>query len=142
MSTERLLKMETTEKRLYCVGCLGILGVMAYLLVAKYTSFDLLSFIPPCGFRCVTGLYCPGCGGTRAVRALLRGEFITSFLFHPFVMYCAVIAGVFMISNTLQLIVGKRMKIGMKYRHGYLYGSVAVLVVNWIVQNIYILLTK
>ena len=134
--------METTEKRLYLIGWLCILVIVVYLLLAKYTPFDLLSFVPPCGIRVLTGFYCPGCGGTRAVRALIQGKLITSFLYHPFVMYCTVIAGFFMISNTLQLIFGKHVKVGMKYRDGYLYGSAAVLVINWILQNIYILVTR
>ena len=134
--------METTEKRLYLIGWLCILVIVVYLLLAKYTPFDLLSFVPPCGIRVLTGFYCPGCGGTRAVRALIHGKLITSFLYHPCWMYCTVIAGLVMISNTLQLILGKHVKVGMKYRHGYLYGSAAVLVVNWILQNIYILVTR
>ena len=134
--------MEKTEKRLYFLGIGVLLLIGLYILFKQYTKFDLLSLIPPCRFRRMTGFYCPGCGGTRAVRALLQGRVITSFFYHPFVLYCAVVAGVFMITNTLQLVVGNKRKIGMKYRHGYLYGSAALLVVNWIVQNIYILFTK
>lgn len=132
--------MEKTEKRLYVLGLIGIFVIVSYLLFAKYTEFDLLDWIPPCGIRTLTGFYCPGCGGTRAVRALIEGRLITSFFYHPFVLYCAVIAGIFMVTNTLQIITGNRVKIGMKYRHGYLYAGAAVLIINWILQNIYIVI--
>lgn len=36
-----------------------------------------------------TGYYCPGCGGTRAITALLHGRLLSSFLYHPVVLYAA-----------------------------------------------------
>ena len=46
----------------------------------------------PCLFNELTGFYCPGCGGTRAVLALLSGYPVLSFLYHPLVPYCALVA--------------------------------------------------
>lgn len=134
--------MEQTEKRLYIMGWVAIIIFIVMVVVLHVVQFDFLNLVPPCGFRFVTGYYCPGCGGTRAVRALLQGRLLTSFLYHPFVLYCVVIAGVFMISNTLQLLTKNRWKIGLKYRHGYLYGGVVVIIANWILQNIHIFLNN
>lgn len=134
--------MEKTEKRLYILGWIGIAFILFMGVVLNAANFDFLAFVPPCGFRYVTGYYCPGCGGTRAVRALLQGKLITSFLYHPFVLYCVFIMMVFMVTNTIQLLTKNRWKIGLKYRHGYLYGGVIVIIVNWMIQNIYIFLNK
>ena len=49
-------------------------------------------------FLLMTGLYCPGCGGTRALKAFLRGEFLTSFRYHPLILYCACVAMIFLVS--------------------------------------------
>lgn len=134
--------MEKTEKRLYILGLAAVVIILIMEVILNVVEFDFLKLVPPCGFRFVTGYYCPGCGGTRAVRALLQGRLVESFLYHPFVLYCAVIAGVFMISNTIQLLTKNKWKIGLKYRHGYLYGGVVVIIVNWILQNIYIFLNN
>ncbi len=134
--------MEKTEKRLYILGLVAVVIILVMEVILNVAKFDFLKLVPPCGFRFVTGYYCPGCGGTRAVRALLQGRLVESFLYHPFVLYCAVIAGVFMISNTIQLLTKNKWKIGLKYRHGYLYGGVVVIIVNWILQNIYIFLNN
>ena len=124
--------MEQTEKRLYILGWTAIFIGFVMIVLMNVVQFDFLELVPPCGFRFMTGFYCPGCGGTRAVRALLQGKILLSFLYHPFVLYCVTIAGVFMMTNTLQLLGKNRWKIGLKYRHGYLYGGVAVIIVNWI----------
>lgn len=134
--------MEKTEKRLYILGIISGTLLLTFLVICKKLNLDLLDLVPPCGFRFVTGYYCPGCGGTRAVRALFSGKFVTSFFYHPFVIYCAIIMAVFMITNTIQLISRNKLKIGLKYRHGYIYGGVVVIIVNWIIQNIYIFLSK
>ena len=55
----------------------------------------------PCLFHELTGFYCPGCGGTRAVLALLAGHPVLSFLYHPLVPYCALVALVFAVSYAI-----------------------------------------
>lgn len=134
--------MEKTEKRLYILGLISITLLIIFLLICKKLNFDFLDMVPPCGFRLITGYYCPGCGGTRAVRSFFAGKFITSFFYHPFVVYCVIIMAVFMITNTIQLLSRNKWKIGLKYRHGYIYGGIVVIIVNWIVQNIYIFLSN
>ena len=46
----------------------------------------ILSLIPRCPFRSLTGLYCPGCGSTRSLHALLTGNWRASLAFHPLLL--------------------------------------------------------
>ena len=92
----------------------------------------------PCLFREMTGLYCPGCGGTRAVKALLRGDIVTSFLYHPLVLYCVLVAAVFGLSYTIYWKT-KNPKFRLYLENGYVYAGLAVLAVNFIVKNYYLI---
>ena len=98
-----------------------------------------------CGLNCGLctmrlGGYCPGCGGTRAVISLLRGEFLTSFICHPLVLYTAVVGGWFLISQTIARVSGRRLNIGMKYRDGYVWAALVIVIANFIVKNLLLLL--
>ncbi len=88
----------------------------------------------PCLFHLTTGLYCPACGGTRAVRALLRGNLKMSFQYHPIVLYMAAVilaeAASFVISK-----VTKNPRWYLGHELGFVYGGIAVLMVNWIFKN-------
>lgn len=59
---------------------------------------------PPCLFHLTTGYYCPGCGGTRAITALLRGRLLSSFLYHPVVLYAAFLFFRILISSIPELV--------------------------------------
>lgn len=60
----------------------------------------------PCLFHLATGYYCPGCGGTRAIMTLLHGQFLRSFLYHPAVLYAAVLFLRVLVVSSLELIRG------------------------------------
>ena len=74
------------EKKVYILGLIlipfGIFGIIIF--------DDLFNWMAKINFSCVmydlTGLYCPGCGGTRSINYLLNGHFLTSFIYHPFVI--------------------------------------------------------
>ena len=53
-------------------------------------------------------VYCPGCGGTRAVMALFRGQLLRSFYYHPAVPVTAVLAGIYLLSQTLWRLRGQK----------------------------------
>lgn len=88
----------------------------------------------PCLFRLITGLYCPGCGGTRAVKAFLTGHLVLSFLYHPIVLYVALLAVRFAVSYLLYWKTGDR-----RYRifleNKYIYTAVALTVANFLIKN-------
>lgn len=88
----------------------------------------------PCLFQLMTGLYCPGCGGTRAVRALLTGHPVLSFLYHPLVLYTAVVAGWFAVSYILYFLTGNRkFRLELDDRYAYVAGGIVIL--NFIIKN-------
>ena len=92
-------------------------------------------FVHPCIFHQVTGFYCPGCGGTRAVLALLKGNIIQSFLYHPIVVFTAVLFIWYGISHVLEWISRGKLKIGMRFRKGYLYAGFFIILINGLVRN-------
>ena len=122
------------ETLFYKLGkiCLVVGGIgIAVLLI---TDFEIISWYPECDFFSKTGLYCPGCGGTRAVKSLLRGDWVRSFLYHPFVPYCAIMYVFFM----LYVFVKKHFKLFKKVFpvEIVIYIGVGVLLLQWIVKVI------
>ena len=127
------------DRGFYLTGWILIAAVLAYAGITKLTGIHFLSYYPPCAFRLITGFYCPGCGGTRAVKALLAGDFLSSVRLHPFVPYTALLGIWFMVSQTIERISRGRVKIGMHFRMVYLWIALAIILVNWIVQNLLLL---
>ena len=122
------------EQLFYKLGkiCLvvGSVAVVALLI----TDFKIISWFPECDFLTKTGLYCPGCGGTRAVKSLLRGDLIRSFLYHPFVPYCAIMYISFMVYEFIK----KHFKIFKKVFpvEIVICIGVGVLLLQWIIKVI------
>lgn len=127
------------DRGFYLAGWILIAAAFAYAGITKLTGIHFLSYYPPCAFRLITGFYCPGCGGTRAVKALLAGDFLSSLRLHPFVPYTALLGTWFMVSQTIERISRGRIKIGMHFRMVYLWIALAVILINWIVQNLLLL---
>ena len=101
--------------------------------------FRLYSFPPDgCVLHNLTGYYCPGCGGTRAIHALLHGHIVRSFFYHPIVVYTAVFFGWFMLSQTIEKASRGRLAIGMHYRDIYLWIALAIVLLNWLVKNLFL----
>lgn len=94
----------------------------------------------PCVFHVWTGLYCPGCGGTRAVKALLTGHPVISFLYHPVVLYGALVAVVFA-GSYLVYLKTKNPKFRLYLENTYVYAGCGIIAVNFVVKN-YLLLVK
>ncbi len=88
----------------------------------------------PCPFYKLTGLYCPGCGGTRAVKFFLQGRLLTSFRFHPLVLYGVLAFGAEFLLFLTRQITGKD-KTYWRYEKELAYGAVAVVIVNFFVKN-------
>lgn len=127
------------ERTLYWI-CVSILLALALLMaLTRLLGIHLSELMPGCLFLRLTGYYCPGCGGTRAVMSLFRGEWLHSFWYHPVVPYTAVIGGWYVISHTIELVSKEKYAIGMHYRNLYLYLAVALILINWIIKNLFIL---
>lgn len=94
----------------------------------------------PCIFHIWTGLYCPGCGGTCAVRALLSGHPIISFLYHPLILYCTLVAAMFAGSCVIYFKT-KNPRFRLYLENTYVYVGCGIIVLNFIVKN-YLLVAK
>ena len=92
----------------------------------------------PCVFQELTGLYCPGCGGTRAVKALMKGNVITSFLYHPLVIYVVLVAAVFAFSYIIYAKT-KNPKFRLQFDNKYAYIGIGIIVINFVIKNYYLI---
>lgn len=132
----------STNKIVYLSGLVLAVAV-SVLFVLQHSSrirLDLTQVIYPCMFHRLSGLYCPGCGGTRAVKALLDGHLLECFLYHPFVLYCAVLYVLFMASHTLELLFAKRLPIrGLDFKISYVYIGIILILLQWMVKNLLLL---
>lgn len=121
------------ERGLYITGLIllvcGIPLLYLYMRGVEEGSF------PPCLFYQYFGVYCPGCGGSRAVKALFSGDIVTSLFYHPFVLYTAVVFGVFMISQTLEIVSSGRIR-GIRFHPWFLYAGLFMIVINCLIKNI------
>lgn len=92
-------------------------------------------FHMPCLFQLLTGLYCPGCGGTRAAVYLMKGQVIQSFVYHPLVLYTALVV----VAEVISAMVAKKTGRPERYLGHetlFIYIDAAVILVNWIVKNV------
>lgn len=95
-----------------------------------------------CYVKKLTGIPCPGCGGTRAVSALFSGDLVQSFCYHP-----AVLLGVLAYLHFMGLcFYRKHIKKSLAEKEipiePYVYGAVAVILVQWIVKLVLIMFIK
>lgn len=150
-----------TEETLYRIGLAAALVAAAGCLLWQWVPRELRDWLERYSFCVIyrfTGFICPGCGGTRALTALLQGHVLESILYHPLVLYGVVLYVCFMGSHTLAkmdawLTVrcekaqqvgsqnGRWRMAGMKWKNGYVYGAVALLLGNFIIKNLIHLIT-
>lgn len=102
-------------------------------------GYERYGDLATCAIRRMCGLPCPGCGGTRAFYSLFRGAFIDSFLFNPTVIY-GVLAylhfmALFFYRKHIRKTIGEK-EIQIPY---YLYGAIAVIILQWMIKIINIL---
>lgn len=129
----------TNETLLYFIGWILLLVFALGTAAVKLWPELFVKYTKPCLFQLFTGFYCPGCGGTRAVFSLLRGKVLPSLVQHPFVLYVAVVGGWFMISQTIERLSKGRIRIAMKYRGIYLWIGLGLVVINFLVKNLFLL---
>lgn len=133
-------KDEKSDTSLYIVGWCILAALLVAGIFLQITGMELSTILGPCMFHALTGLYCPGCGGTRAMSALFAGKFVQAFVYHPFVPFIAVFGTWFMISQTVERVSGRRIKIAMHFREVYMWIALGIIVVNFLVKNLALLI--
>lgn len=124
------------EDPLYLTGIgLLVLAPAAFYIYRRLVA-DCVIFRLPCLLHTVTGYYCPGCGGRRAVDALLRLSVVQSFLYHPLVPYTALLYVWFMLSQSVERLSARRLRIGLKWHPIWLWLALALLLLHTIVPNV------
>ncbi|MGN0376924.1 MAG: DUF2752 domain-containing protein [Suilimivivens sp.] len=93
-----------------------------------------------CSFYAITGLPCPGCGGTRAFYYLFSGDFISSFRFHPVVIYGVLAYIHFMGLYFYRHHLSKKKLTKEIQIPVYLYLAIGVILFQWLVKILKILL--
>lgn len=127
---------EKEETALFYTGWALVAITCVLGILYRLFPIPLSKLMLPCLVQRMLGIYCPGCGGTRAVTALLRGDFLASFICHPLVLYTAAAGGWFLLSQTIERISRHHLNIGMKYRDGYVWAALVIVVINFIVKNL------
>ncbi|MGN0268096.1 MAG: DUF2752 domain-containing protein [Lachnospiraceae bacterium] len=136
-------RIKTPEDGLFIAGWL-ILAAILILLIIKNLFFSelvIIELMKPCYIYSMTGFYCPGCGGSRSVAALLHGRFFACAVNYPLTAYAAVMYTWFMVSQTIQRVSRNRIRIGLRWRSGYLWAALGILIVHFVVKNIFCLVT-
>lgn len=122
----------------YLVGKIIFIPVCLFGFWFAKDGYDGYQELFACSIREMSGLPCPGCGGTRAFYHLFRGEFWESFRLNPAVIcgaaeYLHFMGLAFYKKHTGR---GREKEITIQY---YLYGILAVLLIQWGVKILYIL---
>lgn len=128
-------KQTTLEDQLYIAGICLLAVIPIALLLYRWLCMHLPLFGLPCILHSFTGYYCPGCGGTRAVYALLHMQLIKAFCYHPLVPYGAAVYLWFMISQTVERLSRRRIRIGMRFREGWLWAALIILIINVLIKD-------
>ncbi|MFA9377729.1 MAG: DUF2752 domain-containing protein [Lachnotalea sp.] len=123
-------------KILYKIGWWIFALTVLIVFLINWSKINYQLFLFPCLFHKLSGLYCPGCGGTRAVLSLIHGHPIASIQYNPIVMYGLLIYAWYMISNTIELLSKKKLKIGMKYSDSYFWVGLGIIIVFFLIRNI------
>ena len=131
-------KDASQDNNFYILGwcCIGL--AIGIVVLNDVFHIQLANLMPPCLFHKITGLYCLGCGGTRAVFALVRGDIIKSLFYHPMVPYAAIVGGWFMISQTIDRLLGHKfpsIDFAMHFRLVYIWIGVGLAVLNCLWKN-------
>jgi len=114
------------------------LWITLALLAAGYWIWrDLLGSpsLRGCWFYRNFHIYCPGCGGTRALMALFQGHVIQSLYYHPAVPFAAISVTLYLLSQTLWRIRGRRGWV-LHYSNRWLWALLAMLLGNCAVRNL------
>lgn len=126
--------LEQISKLCYYAGLgIGFIGLTCMILISAF-NISISEIIPECVFHAATGYYCPGCGGTRAVIALLHGDLLTSWYYHPFVIYMTIYYFLYEISNSFSIVTRGRVR-GLRFCPLVFYIGIVIIIAQWLIKN-------
>lgn len=115
-------------------------GMTAMYLKKKGITVEwMVSLLPGCVFRSLTGLYCPGCGGTRAVLELMKGHIIKSLWYHPIVMYVVILDIRYLLGHMVRWMSSGKCQMKSGYQSWYGYGAALIIIGNLVIKNFLLL---
>ncbi len=117
-----------------------IYGGISIIVLFIGGTMPVLSLMPSCAFRRLTGIPCPSCGATRSVVALARGDVIASFMMNPLTALCF-LAGVLIFLYSLATIAFALPKINMLLSSKEEIALKASVIVLILAQWIYLITT-
>ncbi len=132
-----MMSYDRTDTAFYNIGKIIWLPVVLLGYWFAQSGFFQISEWFSCSFYQVCGFPCPGCGGTRAVFYLFSGKFFTSFCYHPAVLYSVFSYLHFMLLYTYRKHRQKGTCVRKIHLEYYIYGMIAVVLLQWIVKLIY-----
>ncbi len=122
------------DAEFYRVGKWAILPVLLAGFWFSYYGHKLTDPVTKCRFLDKTGFPCPGCGGTHAILALFHGHFLMSLKYHAAVPYMALaylhFMGLYFVRRHITRTIDQK-PIKLEY---YVYGLVAVILLQWFVK--------
>ena len=127
-------RAERTEDVLFCILIAGIVLAIGGLALLHVLGLDWIAQGAPCNIYRLTGWYCPGCGGTRAVKALLHGRIISSFLYHPAVVYLAAWMVTFLLWQSVHYLSRGRIR-GFRYQNWQMWVAAGLFLLNFLIKN-------
>ena len=136
--------MNRTDKIFYVIGLI-LFSSLILVSVLQNTGILVMTELGlPCAFYQATGYYCPGCGGTHAICSLAAGNIPESFLYHPLVPYTAACFALFLIWNTISVILHHRNRKNadrrsfpfLHFHTVYVYIGIALIFIQWFLKNL------
>lgn len=123
-----------TEDVLFCILAAGTVCFIGGLFLLHAFGLDWIAQGAPCNIYRLTGWYCLGCGGTRAVKALLHGRIISSFLYHPAVVYLAAWMVTFLLWQSVHYLSHGRIR-GFRYWNWQMWVAAGLFLLNFLIKN-------
>ena len=100
------MEKQMSDREVYPAIWIVVGALLIAFLVWKYLLDE--PTIAGCWIYQHLHLYCPGCGGTRSLIALFKGQLLRSLWYHPAVPFTVAVTGVYLLSQTLWRLRGKK----------------------------------
>jgi len=127
------MRKPVTDREVYPASWISLFAAVLGYLIWRF-ALGSPSF-SECWFYGNFHIYCPGCGGTRAVIALMHGRFLQSAYYHPAVPFVAASALVYLVSQTIWRLRGRRGLV-LHYSSRWPNYVLAIFLLNCVVRNL------